>query len=72
MQLLTLTVKDALVENLRDEIIKGRLRPGQKLRQEELATYTANGHKGTFYGTRMHTDFHGFLSIFIYNPCSSA
>lgn len=39
MQLLNLTVKDALVENLRDEIIKGRLRPGQKLRQEELATY---------------------------------
>lgn len=33
------TVKDALVENIRDEIIKGRLHPGQKLPQEELAAY---------------------------------
>jgi DNA-binding GntR family transcriptional regulator len=33
------TVKDALVENLRDEIIKGQFRPGQKLRQEELAAH---------------------------------
>ena len=39
MQQLNRTVKDALVENLRDEIIKGSLRPGQKLRQEELAAY---------------------------------
>jgi DNA-binding GntR family transcriptional regulator len=33
------TVKDALVENIRDEIITGQLRPDQKLRQEELAAH---------------------------------
>jgi len=31
------TVKDALVENLRDEIIRGDLVPGQYLRLEEIA-----------------------------------
>jgi DNA-binding GntR family transcriptional regulator len=35
--LLNRTVKDQLVEALRDEIIRGNLRPGQYLRQEDLA-----------------------------------
>jgi len=39
MPLINRTVKDTLVENLRDEIIKGQLSPGQKLRQEELAAH---------------------------------
>lgn len=33
------TLKDAVVEQIRDEIITGQLQPGQKLRQEELAAH---------------------------------
>jgi hypothetical protein len=32
------TVKNVLVENLRDEIIRGDIVPGQRLRLEEIAT----------------------------------
>ncbi len=35
--MLNRTVKDQLVQALRDEIIRGNLRPGQYLRQEDLA-----------------------------------
>lgn len=31
------TVKSALVENIRDEIIRGHIRPGERLRLEEIA-----------------------------------
>ncbi len=37
MTLFTRTIKDSLVEHIRDEIIRGNLPPGQRLRQEELA-----------------------------------
>ncbi len=39
MQPINRTVKNVLVESIRDEIIKGQLSPGQKLRQEELASH---------------------------------
>jgi hypothetical protein len=41
------------------------------LRLQLSFKYTAKGHKVTFYGTRMNTDFHGFLSIVISKPGES-